>query len=148
MWKFTRILFVSESVFNHKKWRKKYAKVLNNKFSRWPTTAILKKHVCTGGLACFFYGDKYDFKDIYQISRNHSNWNLFAENPSLSPLHLPFLASLAFYPHIFWMLWTLFESAMQKQEFHPIRSTQLNKKLKKLPVLPHMTILQTEILKF
>ena len=33
---------------------KKNAKVLNNKFSRWPTTAILKKHVCTGGLACFF----------------------------------------------------------------------------------------------
>ena len=61
----------------------------------------LEKTRLYGWVSLFFYGDKYDFKDIYQISRNHSNWNLFAENPSLSPLHLPFLASLAFYPHIF-----------------------------------------------
>ena len=52
------------------------------------------------------------------------------------------------FTHIFWMLWTLFESTMQKQEFHPLRSTQLGKKLKELAVLPNMTILQTEILKF
>ena len=32
----------------------KKTKILNNEFSIWPTAAILKKHVCTGGIAWFF----------------------------------------------------------------------------------------------